>query len=259
MAAPTLQVSPWATLADMPARAEDPRYALDLAGGGEVEDWIQVASDVLFNLTRRRYPGSASLTIRPVASTAAPLRSSGRVLRYRGGTTSVYGISEICLPNPPVTAITQVRVDGAVIAASRYTVFDHRWLVLTPQTGDTVQAWPSWQNLDVDAGQPDTFEVTYLAGVAPPEGGRRACATLALELAIADSPKVAGTMRTQERATTVARQGQTVTVADPADMIDKGLTGIRSVDLWIGSVNRGADRRTGSVHRLGSPHPRRAT
>lgn len=41
-----------------------------------------------------------------------------------------------------------------------------------------------------------------------------------------------------ERITNVSRQGVTWTILDPLDFLDKGLTGIGSIDLWVSRINR---------------------
>ena len=238
MAAPTLSVSPWCTTADLPARATDDKFDLDLSSGGEVEDWIQVASDILFEFTRRRWPGATTATIRPV----------------------IYGpATEILLPNPPIVSITQVKIDGAVIASNRYRVDDYRRLVYVQTDGDDRDLWPSTQDLDKADSEPDTWSVTYVHGTAPPEGGIRACATLATELAISASPDVAGSSKLPARVTSITRQGVTTNLIDPLTLFDDAKTGIPSVDLWVSSVNLGTRNRSGRVIRLGQPRHRRST
>lgn len=134
MAAPPVKTSaPWCVLADLPAKATDGRWELDVTSGGEMADWIQVASDVLFNLTRRRWPGATTATIRPM-----PV----------GDTIGVDGVSEIVLPNLPVVSISQVLIDGAVVASSLYRVDDYRRLVYIPTAGVSRSAWPASQDLD---------------------------------------------------------------------------------------------------------------
>lgn len=268
MAAPATSTSaPWCTTADLPAKATDGAYDLDLSAGGEVADWIQVASDVLFNLTRRRWPGATSRTIRPIIADWSGFlgppdtyRSGTWVEVRRGTTITADGVSEIVLPHFPIVSITEVKIDGAVVDASRYRVDQHRRLVYLPDPdGGTRTAWPSWQDLDQPSSALGTFEITYVHGTAPPEGGKRACAELATELAIAASPKVNGQARLPQRLGNVTRQGVSATAIDPISLFDDGKTGINAVDLWVMSVNRGAERRRGRVRRLGHPSARRPT
>lgn len=262
MAAPSVSVAPWCTLADLPERVSSAKYEIDLSATGEAFDWIQVASDILFHLTRNRWPGVQSKTIRPILEGSSAL--SGRwagspVVAHRWGTTSPEGVSEIVLPNAPVTAVTEVLVDGAVVPSSRYRVDGFSRLVLLPQSGDTLTAWPAWQDLDAASTEKGTWQVTYSHGTLPPEGGKRACAELAADLAISASPKVAGTSRLPERPTSVVRQGVTAALQDPLTVFADGYTGVKAVDLWIASVNRGSSHRQGRVHRLGKVRSRRTT
>lgn len=247
MTAPALKTTvPWATIADLPSKATDGRWDLDTTAAGEMFDWLQVASDILFNLTRRRWPGATTSIIRPMIVTS-------------GTTVTSEDVSEILLPNPPVVSITEVLIDGAVVAASSYRVDDFRRLVYIPTAGTARTTWPSWQDLDAPITAAGTFQVTYVHGTAPPEGGKRACAELATHLGIQASPKLAGQARSTGGTTSVSRQGVSATVSDPRTLFESGMTGVASVDMWISSVNRGAAQRRGSVTRLGDRRHRRTT
>jgi len=214
-------------------------------------DWIQVASDVLFNLTRRRWPGATTVTIRPMSN---PGPAGGAP-----ATVGVDGVSEIVLPNPPVVSISQILIDGSVVASSLYRVDDWRRLVYIPTVGVTRSAWPASQDLDAPTSAAGTFAVTYVHGTPPPAGGVKACAELATMLGIGASPKLAGQARLPDRMSSVSRQGVSAQVADPSTMFTDGQTGIPAVDLWVASVNFGAKQRRGRVYRLGSRRSRRTT
>ncbi len=274
MAAPAIKTTdPWCVIADLPARATDNDYNLDLTPSGEVFDWIQVASDILFEFTRRRWPGVTTRTIRPVIDDISTRLVDVHVV-YGGafvgslvqgyartdiGTHTVDGVSEILLPNPPAVSIGEVLIDGVAVASARYRIDDFRRLVYLPTAGETRSAWPAWQDLDKAATEDGTWEVTYNHGTPPPEGGVRACAHLATEMAIAASPTTAGQSRLPSRITNLSRQGISATILDPLDLFDDAKTGLPIVDIWVASVNLGAKRRTGRVYRLGQRRHRRAT
>lgn len=266
-APPTSTTEPWCVISDLPARARDTRYDLDLTAAGEVFDWIQVASDVLFNFTRRRWPGPTEHTIRPITAdwhgvrpTSMQLGEYGVVVDIRRGTTITEdGVSEILLPNHPAVSITTITIDGATLDAARYRIDNYRRLVYLPAAGESRSTWPSWQNLDAATTEVGTWQVVYKWGTAPPEGGKRACAELATELAILSSPKVAGQSRLPQRQTSVSRQGVSASAADPVTLFADDQTGLSTVDLWIAAVNNGARRRRGRVVRLGHPSHRRPT
>lgn len=248
MAAPAIKTTaPWCTIDDLPARATDGKFELDIEDGGEVENWIQIASDVLFNFTRRQWPGATTVTVRPA------VREDGCTYSTRDG------VSEILLPNPPVVSITEVKIDGDVVDASAYRVDNWRRLVYIPSAGDTRSAWPSWQDQDQPDSASGTFSVTYIYGTPPPAGGVQACAALATELAISASPKLAGQARLPARTTNVSRQGVSAASTDPATLFEDGQTGVDSVDLWLGSIRYGAKNRSGRIRRFGQNRTRRAT
>ncbi len=265
MAAPAVEVDKWCGLDDLPARAKDGRFDLDVGEGGEVDDWIQVASEVLYNLTRRRWPGEQTITIRPRVLGFGPMIKSDDyaatlaryVERRRGTTLTDDGVSAITLPHYPVTSIETVKIDGDTIAAARYRVDDFRHLVYLPVSGEARSTWPAWQDLDVADTEDGSFSVEYKYGTAPPEGGKRMCAELATELAILASPKLPGESRLAERASSVSRQGITANTIDPTRLFEEGRTGLARVDLWVSAVNHGSKKRRARVHRLGRTSARR--
>ncbi len=268
MAAPaTSTTAPWCTIADLPARATDGKFDLDLTAAGEVFTWIQIASDILFDLTGRRWPGATTRTIRPIVADWQGVRSSQMIMSglgtvvdvRRASTITADGVSEIVLPNPPIVSITEVLIDGDVVAAARYRLDNYARLVYLPTAGVTRSAWPAWQNLDEATTEDGTWSVEYVHGTVPPPGGVKAAATLATELAILDSPQVAGQSRLAQRTTSTSRQGVSASAVDPVSLFQDGQTGIATVDLWIGSANRGVKQRRGRVRRFGHPSHRRPT
>lgn len=135
---------------------------------------------------------------------------------------------EIVLPGP-VQDIVEVIVDGLVVPASAYRVDDHRLLVR-----DDDECWPRCQNLGLPAGEEDTFTVTYTRGLPVPEGGLHAAGLYACEIvkACLDRP-----CELPQRVTSIVREGVTLALLDPMDMIEKGLTGVYLVDMWLHSEN----------------------
>lgn len=220
---------------------------------------LLMASDILWSLTGRRYSGSCTDTVRPVFGGGCwslvgwdgegwgELRSlswprpemTSRVGAYR----------EIKLPGYPVTGVSSVKVDGVTLDAARYDLVDDRYLMFLPESPDAaLQTWPRWQDLSVATTEPNSFEIAYGYGMAPPEGGKVAAAALACELLLAADPERRGKCRLPRRVQSVSRQGVSMAVLDnPTDLFDKGLTGIPEVDLWITSEVRGRARRPSAV------------
>ena len=232
--------SPWATLADLQAPCND--YLMDTA---ILEESLAMATDVLFNLTGRRWPGECEDTIRPCTDPwwrwNYHERHGGRTWYER--TCGCHHLREIKLPGRPATEIVEVKVDGAVVPPAAYRLDDQSKLVaLDPHD---VNLWPVCQYLERDLTEWRTFGVTYRFGTAPPRGGIRAAATLACQLTLATDPKAIadGRCRLPKRVTTITRQGVSLAVVDPLTLFADGLTGIAEVDMWVNSILHGDARR----------------
>lgn len=245
MTAPSASTcSPWAEMGDVCSPCDD--YSFDPT---LLADSLQIASDVLYELTGRRWSGECEETIRPCGYRTS---DSGWC-----GCTSSRGcgcrrLSELRLPGYPASAVTEVKIDGVVIDPARYRVDAHRWLVYLPES-DTAErrGWPCCQRLDLPDTEEDTFSVTYTFGQDPPPGGIKAAAILGCQIALACQPETAGggRCRLPKRVTTITRQGVSMAVLDPMTFVADGLTGLTEVDLWVQSTLIGASRRRASVFR----------
>lgn len=145
-------------------------------------------------------------------------------------TCSVEGAGAITLPGP-VASVQQVKVDGVVLPASAYRVMYKR--VLVRADGGV---WPACQDLLAESSEVGTFEVTYTRGVPVPIGGQVAAGRLACELALAACGSEDCAL--PERVQTVTRQGITVGILDEFADVEKGKTGIWSIDSWLASVTQ---------------------
>lgn len=117
--------------------------------------------------------------------------------------------------------------------------------------------WPACQDMNADTSQPNTWEVTYLRGYPVPMAGRRALAQLACELCLACMNDDCCSL--PQRVTSIVREGVSMTMLDPMDFIDKGLTGLYAVDMWLRSVNPNARPRGAAILSPDMPSPRRTT
>lgn len=250
--------SPWATEADVCSPCDD--YAFDSI---LLEDSLQLASDVLFNLTGRQWPGICDDVVRPCGN-----RTTSPWGRYAVGAGAMVGwcgcydsrtcgcrrLSEIRLPGFPVVEVTEVKIDGQVVDPARYRVDDRRWLVWIPDpTGvEPRTAWPCCQRTDLADTEEGTFSVAYSYGAEPPIGGVKAAASLGCQLALSCQPETIGSCRLPKRVTTITRQGISLAVLDPLTLFKDGLTGLSEVDLWVSSIFIGAKRRRATVKVIGS-------
>ena len=217
---------PWATTADLCSPCDD--YSVDQA---LMEDWLQAASDVLYVLSGRQYPGICSDTVwvlkRHIHRTS-PLDPAIRRRRYVPADCG----DRVSLGMFPLVSITEVVIDGAVVPADQYRIDDYRWLTRVDE-----QSW-RWT---------DTFKVTATYGRTPPAMGVRAAATLACELYKACQPEDFGECRLPQRVQSITRQGVSMVVLDPFEFLDDGKTGLYDVDLFLKTVNPSRLARRPSV------------
>jgi hypothetical protein len=140
----------------------------------------------------------------------------------------------------PVRAISEVLIDGVVIAAENYRLDQNKWLVYMNDSEGNAQFWPSCQNLARDLTEEGTFAVTYTYGADPPEAGLLAAAELACQIAAASAGQEcalpAGTTR-------VTRQGITVEV----ERIKAILTRLPLTNLFLQTYNPQGLRRRSSI------------
>ncbi len=220
---------PWVT-------AEDVAECCGVLAGSDntqaLNDAADNASAILFQLTGSRYTGTCERTVRPVGNAIcwAP-----RVHRLDTNLLSQVKLAGY------VTAIVEVLIDGGVIDPSGYRIDDHRYLTRMADPDGTRRNWPRSQRLDLPAGEPDTFQITYEHGIAAPGPGVAAAATLACELykacpAPGDHP---GECRLPVGAKRIVRQGVTVEIVSAlAAMLAKGATGLTTVDSFLGVYGR---------------------
>lgn len=136
---------------------------------------------------------------------------------------------QVYLPGPvlsiPVTGVSQ---DGAVVPASSYRVDNGQWLVRTDGL-----CWTECQDYNVDSGTSTLF-VTYARGLEVPNVVLRAAGELACEWA---KSCVGQACRLPQRVQSVARQGVTISMVDVDALLEKGLTGVTTVDQVIRNIN----------------------
>lgn len=237
---------PWATHTDVHGTA------CDAVDPDLLDDACLVASDMLFNLTGRRWPGVCSDKIRPQAtwkkwdgppqwwpSTLASGMQSpwGFCSCNRGRETGCARIPEIRLPHAPVISSgVVVTVDGTVF--NEWRVDDRQYLVRTDGSG-----WPCCQDLLLEDDAVNTWSVQYPWGRLPPIGGKMAAAALGCQLALAYDPSTAGQCALPAKTQSVTRAGTTIRMLDPEKLLMNGLTGFAPVDQWVNSVMVGRKRQ----------------
>jgi hypothetical protein len=142
-------------------------------------------------------------------------------------------LEEAVLPGP-VYELDAVRVDGVVLPTSAYR------LDRDPSAaGDLLVrvdggAWPRCQDLAADHTQPGTWAVTARYGVPVPEAGQLAVGEFACEWFKAMDGQACGL---PAQVTSLARQGVTISLEDPTQVVEKGLLGLPLCDWFIRATN----------------------
>jgi hypothetical protein len=198
-----------------------------------------IASEVLFNLTGRRWPGVVTDVVRLRAGCVDRCSSwwwdsSTSLGTWRTGwrpwRIAWCGPGGWKLPGFPVLEVVAVDIDGVVVPQVEYRVEDRRRLVR--EAG----SWP----------EDGSMSVEYRWGGRPGPGGTAAAAAYACQLAKSMSPNCKD-CRLPRRVTTVTRQGVSAAVLDPMTLAADGLTGLAEVDSWVQAVLLGDRRRRGTV------------
>lgn len=238
--APTSAVlcGPWATPGDVPDKVKTD------TGITDDTQWLrplQLASEILWMLTGRRWLGVG-------CEETVTLRSTGRT-EGRGtwpysrtwGLCPCWGFGSwsndwlwppatytglhiarpfaIKLPRAEVSSIVSVTIGG--VAFTNYELTGDGWLRRTDGSG-----WPVCG---------DDTVITYQYGTPPPMGGVEAAVALGTEFA-KDMYNL-DDCQLPSRTTSISREGITMTVIDPQDFLDKGRTGLISVDMWLTAIN----------------------
>lgn len=147
-----------------------------------------------------------------------------------GGFNCCGAACEVLLDGP-VVSIESVIIDGAPLDSSAYRVDDGHILVR-----QDAGCWPRCQDLNKAAGQTDTWTVSYAVGEPVPSTILSAAGVLACEVAKSCS---GSTCRLPQRMQSLTRQGVSVQFIQPADYLDRGLTGIPEVDMAVAWANPG--------------------
>jgi hypothetical protein len=247
--------TPWVTAEDLAdCVGATPNEAL-------LDQALMGASNLLFKLSGRKYPGACSDILRPTARygswrgvlvDTAPTDAIAGKLLYSGRSwdgfcgcnrttrAGCHSIAEITLGVYPLVDVTSVKIDGVVLDAADYRVDDYRWLVRIDGGG-----WPCCQRMERASSEEDTFEVTAIYGVEPPEDGRIAATKLACELykSVVDPAEC----KLPKRVTSITRQGVTMALLDPFTILDEGKTGLYEADLFIKTENPAGLQRRATV------------
>ncbi len=181
-----------------------------------VANWLDVASDLLANLSGGVVSGRCLRTVRPVWRGSCGPASFDWTTRFGG-------LETIPLRGPNVD-IVEILIDGAVVAASDYKLLDGSFLL---RIGSE---WPKVNDLRRDDSQANTFSITYRFNPAVDTLTFLACVELTCELIKDARGKPSGLPR---GVTQASIQGATVQVANRAQALRDGDEQIPVVARWM--------------------------
>lgn len=211
---------------------------------------MQTASELLYALTARQFPGVCEGTVRPCANPGSPFGFNWTTWSYPWIALRVDGYwlnigpcgcnmaaDCSCSPYPRVDfgrndilSITSVEIGGVNLNPGDYRLDSGQYLLRTDGG-----RWPCCQNLASDLGEDGTWGIELTYGKTPPEALQRAAAVLAAEFVKACTP--GSDCRLPARTQTVTKQGVTIGFLDPFDFLNEGRTGLFEVDLAIQAFN----------------------
>jgi hypothetical protein len=191
-----------------------------------VQQAIATATDILYRLSGRQWPGECQGTWRPCRTTERCGCGDFHLCNCIGGAT-------IVLPHPRVLSIDAITMDGSSFLDYRF--YKPNWLTRTDG-----ERWPCCQDLTLDTTEDGTWSVTYTHGGMPPVGGLTAARVLTAELVKACTADKS--CRIPVGAVSVTRRGVTYDMS-----ANEGKTGITEVDLWLNSVNPHGRKKRASI------------
>lgn len=189
-----------------------------------VTESILAASEVLYVLSGRQYPGICDGYLRPCGDACA-------CSYYACGCDR---LAAVWLRSDVLT-VAEVDIGGVILDPSLYRL-DGAYLVRLDG-----EAWPCCQNMGAAVGDPDTFTVTVTYGSPVPQIGLEAAKKLACELVQSCTPGADCAL--PSRVTSITRQGVSMVMLDPMNFLDNGRTGLYAVDLFLSTVNPHGLRR----------------
>lgn len=147
------------------------------------------------------------------------------------------GWPSIRLRSEPVLEVSEVIVDGAVLAESAWVLGDPDGINVGRLFRVDGGTWPCCQDVALPVTAEGTLQITYTWGRAAPPGGARLVELLACEYVRAWSGD--SKCRLPGRFQTITRENLTATKADPSTLLGLGMTGIAEIDDWVAVVNPG--------------------
>lgn len=225
--------------------------SVESTAGFEFDVVAGTASDLLFELSGRLFPGECEKTVRPACDECAcgyQVLSRGHIIGpwdYGHAYSGLCGLcltscspSRVKLSGYPVTAITEIKIDGDILASTNYRLWKSRYVTRLDDG-----RWPMRQNLTQPDTADGTFSISYTYGASPPAAGVSAAAQLACELYKACDDATSGSTGVcalPTGVTRITRQGVTIEKQAFTSWAFSGTwtTGMALVDGFLNTYNR---------------------
>lgn len=233
----------------------------DITGSPEVTGAaVMAASEYLWALSGYQF-GTCEVTVRPCRRSCAPMSHGAWASRWWDGAgwpvwdtpASWWWWDAMCgrcsggcacsaadtLRLPELAqSVTSVVVDGAVVPAEDYALYDGRLLVRTDG-----ERWPLCQDWAVPVSGVGAWSVTMEVGAPVPVLGQLALGSVARQfIAWCDT----GECRHPAYMTQKTRQGVSQSFPTAAELRREGLTGWAAVDTFLDAVNPNRIRGSGA-------------
>ncbi len=161
----------------------------------------EAASDILFQLSGRIYPGTCETVARPCRTSCGcpwQVLSRGHIV-WNNNYWGIYPYSgwwwgddgggcapesSVKLSGYPVQSIDEVKINGLIVDPLTYHLERGRYLVRNRDPADpsVVLRWPGCQAMDLDDTEEGTFSVSYTSGSEVPQIAIDAASQLACEI-----------------------------------------------------------------------------
>lgn len=151
-----------------------------------------------------------------------------------------------------VSSITQIKIDGAVLAPSAYKIMDYRTLLRVDGS-----EWPRCNDLNLADTELNTWSIELVVGTTVPTLGRYAVGELAREIALACAGD--SNCKLNPAVQQVTRQGITMQFLDPNAMFADGKIGLYWSDLFISTYNPGGIAARAQAIDVSGPRHREQT
>lgn len=218
----------------------DPCISGDPVPSALLTSTLMAASEVAWGLTGRQF-GICEVTVRPCYMSTAdmdplwtpgfiswPYMSNGLWYNFRcNESCDCHNFCEVLLPNP-ICSVSEVKIDGVILAESAYVVKNNRNLVRIDG-----ECWPECNSPEPDTEE-GTWTVTLEYGREVPGIVKVGTADLACQLLKACLNKPCDL---PQRVQNVARNGISMSFSNVDEFLKNGRTGIVSLDYAIATYN----------------------